>query len=60
MGIDLIVMDTHPTIATKLALDITKTNEIVIKISKTDKVTVVVACLKDFRSKNSNSQKRYF
>ena len=53
-------MDTRPTIATKLALDITKTNEIVIKISKTDKVTVVVACLKDFRSKNSNSQKRYF
>jgi hypothetical protein len=41
-GIDLIVTDTHPIKATNLILDITKTNEIVIKNSKTGKMTVVV------------------
>ena len=45
-GIDLIVTDTHPIKATNLILDITKTNEIVIKNSKTGKMTVVVNKLK--------------
>ena len=34
-GIDLISTDTHPIKATKLALDISKTNEIAIENSKT-------------------------
>jgi hypothetical protein len=45
-GLDLIVADTRPKKATTQALNITKTNEIVIKKSKTGKITVVVNKLK--------------
>ena len=42
----MIVTDTRPIIATNLALDITKTNEIIIKKYKSSKVTVVVTNIK--------------
>ncbi len=47
-GIDLVSTDTRPIKATKLALDIIKSNEIAIENSKTGKVTAVVAILKVF------------
>jgi hypothetical protein len=40
--------DTRPTKTTKLAIDISKANEIAIENSKTGKVTAVVAILKVF------------
>ena len=46
LGIDLIVTVTCPIKATNLALDITRTNEIVFKNPKTGKVTVVVTNIK--------------
>ena len=45
-GPDLIVADTCPKIVTTLDLNITKTNEIIIKYSKTGKMNVVVNKLK--------------
>jgi hypothetical protein len=61
LGIDLKFTDTRPIKATKLALDIIRTNEIAIKNSKTGKVTAVVAILKVFgdksNSRNSNPRK---
>ena len=42
LGLNLIVTDTHPIKATNLALNITKTYEIVNKNSKTGKMIVVV------------------
>jgi hypothetical protein len=42
LGLNLIVTDTHPIKATNLALNITKTYEIVSKNSKTGKMIVVV------------------
>ena len=41
-------IDTHPIKATKLAIDVSKANEIAIETSKTGKVTAVVAILKVF------------
>jgi hypothetical protein len=61
LGIDLKSTDTHPTKATKLALDTIRANEIIIENSKTGKVTAVVAILKVFgdksNSRNSNPRK---
>ncbi len=54
-GIDLISTDTGPIKATKLALDIIKANEIAIENFKTGKVTAVVAILKVFWDKFTNS-----
>jgi hypothetical protein len=60
-GIELKPTDTCPIKATKLALDIIRANEIIIKNSKTSKVTAVVAILKVFgdksKSRNSNPRK---
>jgi hypothetical protein len=55
-GINLISTDTRPIKATKLALDIIKANEIAIENSKTGKVTAVVAILKVFGDKFTNSR----
>ena len=55
-GIDLISTDTRPIKATKLALDIIKANEIAFENSKTGKVTAVVAILKVFGDKFTNSR----
>jgi hypothetical protein len=52
----LIATDTRPTIATNLAVEITKTNEIVNKKSKTGKMTTVVKIMKVYASKLSNLQ----
>ena len=48
--------DTRPIKATKLALDITRANEIAIETSKTGKVTAVVAILKVFGDNLNNSR----
>jgi hypothetical protein len=55
-GIDLVYTDTRPIKATKLALDTIKANEIAIENSKTGKVTAVIAILKVFGDKISNSR----
>ena len=47
---------TRPIKATKLALDITRANEITIETSKTGKVTAVVAILKGFGDEPNNSR----
>jgi hypothetical protein len=47
----LIVTYTHPIKATNVALEITKTNEIINKHSKTGKMTVVVKTMKVYGSK---------
>ena len=49
-------IDTRPIKATKLAVDVSKANEIAIETSKTGKVTSVVAILKVFGDKPNNSQ----
>jgi hypothetical protein len=56
LRLDSIVTVTCPIKATKLALNITKTNDIVNKHSKTGKMTVVVKAMKVFGSKYSNSR----
>jgi len=56
MGIHLKSTDTRPIKATKLALDITRANEIAIETSETGKVTTLVAILKVFRDKFTNSR----
>ena len=48
--------DTRPIKATKLALDITRANEIAIENSKTGKVTLVVSILKVFGVTSYNSR----
>jgi len=48
--------DTRPIKATKLALDITRANEIAIETSKTGKVTAVVVILKVFGDEPNNSR----
>ena len=48
--------DTRPIKATKLAMDISKANEIAIETSKTGKVTAVVAILKGIGDKPNNSR----
>jgi hypothetical protein len=55
LGIHLKSTDTRPIKATKLALDTIKANEIAIENSITGKVTAVVAILKVFGDKISNS-----
>jgi hypothetical protein len=55
-GIDLISTNTRPIKATRLALDIIKANEIEIENSKPGKVTAVVAILKVFGDKFTNSR----
>ncbi len=55
-GIDLISTDTRSIKATKLALDIIKANEITIEKAKTGQVTAVVAILKVFGDKFTNSR----
>jgi hypothetical protein len=49
-------IDTRPIKATKLAIDVSKANEIAIETSKTGKVTAVVAILKGFGDKFNNSR----
>ena len=49
-------IDTRPIKATKLAIDVSKANEIAIETSKTGKVTAVVAILKVFENKPNNSR----
>jgi len=61
-GVHFKSTDTHPIKATKLALDTIRANEIAIEISKTGKVTAVVAILKIFgdnihNSRNTNPEK---
>ena len=56
MGIDLISTDTHPIKATKLALDITKANEMAIENSKTGKVTAAATIMRVCGGKSSNSR----
>jgi len=51
--------DTRPIKAIKLALDITRANEIAIETSKTGKVTAVVGMLKVFGDKPNNSRNTY-
>ena len=53
-GIDLKSTDTCPITATKLALDVIRTNEVAIENSKTSKVTAVVAILKVFGDKSNS------
>jgi hypothetical protein len=60
LGLNLIVTDTRLIKATNLALNITKTNEIVNKNSKTDKMTVVVKAMKGVGSKYSNTRNSSF
>jgi hypothetical protein len=48
--------DTRPNKAAKLAIDISKANEIAIETSKTGKVTAVVVILKVFGDKLNNSR----
>jgi len=55
-GIHLKSTDTRPIKATKLAPDIIRANEIAIENSKTGKVTAVVAVLKVFGNKFTNSR----
>ncbi len=55
-GIHLKSTDTRPIKATKLAHDTIKANEIAIENSKTGKVNAVVAILKVFGDKISNSR----
>jgi len=55
-GIHLKSTDTRPVKATKLALDTFRANKIAIEISKTGKVTAVVAILKVFGENICNSQ----
>ena len=55
-GIHLKSADTRPIKATKLAHDIIKANESAIENSKTGKVTAVIAILKVFGDKFTNSR----
>jgi hypothetical protein len=55
-GIHLDSTDTRPIKATKLALDTIRANEIAIENAKTGKVTAVVAILKIFGDKFTNSR----
>jgi hypothetical protein len=56
IGINLISTDTHPIKNTKIALDITKANEITIGNSKTGKVSAVVVITSIFGKKYGNSR----
>jgi hypothetical protein len=58
LGIDLKSTDTRRIKATKLALDIIRSNKIAIENSKTGKVTAVVAILKVFGDKSNSGKSK--
>ena len=49
-------IETRPIKATKLAIDVSKANEIALENSKTGKVTAIVAILKVFGGNTHNSR----